>query len=910
LSDWPPSIRFSSTLSSRHHIDPNLKSHGSISSRTRLKFLLNGYVPPAELLSSFAKNLKEKKKMNLTKKVATVSIALILISSIALMSMTFQPAQAQLSPTQPTSGPLPSGVTPNFTVTTTPYLSVRPNPIGINQQLLVNIWILPAPHTQRAFKDLKVTITKPDGQTEVITMNSYPADGTAWFEWVVDQIGEWKFKYEFPGMYFPAGRYIDGNIVTATSGGAVYTSAYYTPSTTKETVITVQNDMVWSWPASPLPTDYWTRPISFDNREWWTIAGAYPWYGPSGGSTWNQLYPDTTPYWNDRSRFTPFVQGPNTAHIAWKRQENLGGLMQFGDYMGPFTLTVSVGTPSIIYMGRCYQSLTKATATGTAESVWQCYDLRTGEIIWERTGVPAPTIIEYDRGTPETAGGEARQMGNTGAVNLLYIGGGRLIKYSPATGALIGNYSIDPLTGSGGTYYKNGYVLGIQDLGAAAGANRYRLINWTTIGSSSTLASRIRSNTTYARSSFPSINDWVGGVGATTSKTMVSGAPDQTTVTAFNLWTGEQLWNSTVAEWTYSGSCAVADHGKIAVLMEQGYWTAWDQRTGQIAWRSERMDYPWGEPAFGGYTVQSAYGMLFRQSYDGIYAVDWDTGKNVWKYVAPAVSPFETPYTDVNGGQTVYSFDSHANIVDGKMYVLNNEHTPTSPITRGWGVHCINITTGELVWKMMGPWTWGAPGPAAEGYLTIPSADGCMYVYGKGKSATTVTAPDVEVPKGTSVLIRGTVLDLSPAQPNTPCVSKESMSTQMEYLHIQHPIDGVYRNVTMTGVPVALAAIDSNDNYFDIGVATTSAYYGTFEMKWTPPAEGTYRIIAAFAGDDSYGSSAASTAISVGPAPAEITIPEQATPPDYTMTIVGVGIAVIIAVAIVGIALFFALRKR
>jgi outer membrane protein assembly factor BamB len=333
---------------------------------------------------------------------------------------------------------------------------------------------------------------------------------------------------------------------------------------------------------------------------------------------------------------------------------------------------------------------------------------------------------------------------------------------------------------------------------------------------------------------------------------------------------------------------------------------AWDGLSGKLLWKSERMSYPWGEPAFGAYSVQSAYGMLFRQSYDGIYATDWDTGKIVWKYVAPAASPFETPYTDVAGGQTVTSFDSHANILDGKMYTLNNEHTPTSPITRGWGVHCINVTTGELIWKMMGPWTWSAPGAAADGYLTVPSADGVTYVFGKGKSSTTVTAPDVAIPKGNGFLIRGTVLDLSPAQPNTPCVSKESMSTQMEYLHIQHPIDGIYHNITMTGVPVTLTAIDSNNNYIDIGKATTSAYYGTFEMAWTPPAEGTYKIIASFAGDDSYGSSGAATAVSVGPAPVAIQLPEQITPPDYTMTIIGSAIAVIIAVAIA----VLILRKR
>src|SRR5665647_496020 len=112
-----------------------------------------------------------------TKLQSTSTIILILLmASIMLSEMPIQTAQAQLSATQPTSGPMPSGATADFTVATTPYLSVRPNPVGINQQLLVNIWILPAPHTQRAFEDLKVTITKPDGTKDTITMNSYPAD--------------------------------------------------------------------------------------------------------------------------------------------------------------------------------------------------------------------------------------------------------------------------------------------------------------------------------------------------------------------------------------------------------------------------------------------------------------------------------------------------------------------------------------------------------------------------------------------------------------------------------------------------------------------------------------------------------------------------------------------------------------
>ena len=182
-----------------------------------------------------------------------------------------------------------------------------------------------------------------------------------------------------------------------------------------------------------------------------------------------------------------------------------------------------------------------------------------------------------------------------------------------------------------------------------------------------------------------------------------------------------------------------------------------------------------------------------------------------------------------------------------------------------------------------------------------------MYVFGKGKSATAVTAPDVVVTKGNGVVIRGTVLDLSPAQPGTPCVSKDSMTTQMEYLHMQLPITGVLGNETITGVPVALTAIGSDGKVYDLGTATTNGYSGVFSLAWTPPTEDTYEIIASFGPDDSYGSSMSTTTVSVGPAPETPQTPEQIAPPDYTWTIIGTGIAVIIAVALAALLI---LRKR
>jgi len=151
-------------------------------------------------------------------------------------------------------------------------------------------------------------------------------------------------------------------------------------------------------------------------------------------------------------------------------------------------------------------------------------------------------------------------------------------------------------------------------------------------------------------------------------------------------------------------------------------------------------------------------------------------------------------------------------------------------------------------------------------------------------------------------LIKGTVLDQSPAQPGTPCVSKESMATYMEYLHMQKPIPDGY---VVTGVPVTLLAIGSDGNVIDIG--TVKSDLGGFRCEWTPPDEDLYTITASFMGDDSYGSSWAATASSVGPAPEPV--PEYGSPewpaypeaPAYT----AIDLAIIAAVVVVALLVIF-----
>lgn len=852
-------------------------------------------------------------------KIAKISTLAIMFLMMASMTLAYNPVNAQvLTAEQPKAGPLQAGVTPSITVETIPYLSFSPNPIGVGQTLLVNIWIQPPINVQRMFTNtFQVTVTKPDGTKDVIPgISSYAGDATAWFNYVPQQAGTYKIRFDFIGIYYPAGRYLAGQIINATSGGLVLGSAYYSPSATQEQTLIVQQDPVMSWPASPLPADYWTRPVSPEHREWWPILGNYPGtgYGPaiySGGNpTWDQLYPNTNPYWSSTYNFVPYVQAPNTAHVVWERQGEIGGII--GGVMGQLSLRPDPGYPAIIYAGRAYQTVTKVF-DGITQDVWQCYDIRTGEVYWEKTSMTsqAPTAISYTERTSQAVAGEEAMMRGLTA-ELLYIGNGRMIKYSPWNGAVTTNVSIAPLTT--GTYYLHEYALSVQTIGSGS-STAYRLINWTTNGALANLTTstgnRIISNITWPISSLPTTTDF--NVGVAVIQTSVNPPdPSGTGVTVgqrlagISLKTGAVMWNvTTVApdghEQFFSTLDAVADNGVIINRMITGEIKAWDLMTGQIKW-STQLSYPWGP--FGAYHVQSAYGLYFCYGYDGVHAINEKTGKIEWDFHAYSPYQFETPYNSGNGEE--YAFHIGGQVADGKLYLSSAEHTPSQPITRGLKLYCLNATTGQQLWNFTGSQVDQSrtfTGAIADGYLAFASQyDSTMYVFGKGKSQTTVDAPLTAITQGQSIVVKGTVLDMSPAQPGTPCISKESMSVWMEHLHMQNPVPA-----DVTGVPVSIDAIDPNGNAIHIATVN-SDMSGTFSYLWTPDVQGKYTVTATFVGDDSYGSSYAETAVGVVQAP-QASVVATATPiamPPFEIYIAGSTIAIIVAIALVGLML----RKR
>ncbi len=879
------------------------------------------------------KNLRNKK----TKFTAILIVVLLMTSVFMLVAAT----QAQTEYTNIQEGgsiPLPSGVTPDLTLETIAYLSYRPQTIGIGQAFLINIWLQPPLHISRYFTEYTVTITNPSG-TEIAIgpIDSYRGDTSAWFEWIGDVVGTWTLKFDFPGGYFPSGNYT--RIERYGGSDTVYSfeeSVYYEASSAGPYELEVQEDIVYSWPASELPTDYWTRPVSPENREWWPILGDYPYSGKGGGAYWPA---DTNIYNNPDYAFTPYVQGPETAHIVWKRMSEAGGLI--GGDLGQTSFYTGGGfgrapnLPDLIVSGRVYQEIVKVV-DGVITDVWQCYDLRTGDVYWEQTGVTRiPNRVAHIGGQYVAVPGAGAHMRGMG-VQLVYIGGGRMVKYDPFTGDVIADISIAPL--SSATLYADPYALGVQNLG---GGNR-RLINWTIAETERNVVQgfeeRVVSNITWPLSNIGDVQDFESGIAVDYSNIghEATGVTVNVRLRGVSLTTGQVLWDITTdtGYGLFSGSTAVADHGKFAVRFNDGHWHCWDLYTGAKLWKSELSSYPWG--TFGAYDVASAYGNIYSMAYDGVSAFDWDTGKVVWTYNAQTPYTYETPY------EGNYPFFSRAQVADGKVFTYNNEHTISQPLARGYRLHCIDAFTGDGIWNITGYMQAGA---IADGYLIGDNMyDGYLYTFGKGMSATTVTAPDVAVPKGTSVLIKGTVLDQSPAQPDTPCVSADSMPVYMEYLHMQKPIPDDF---TVTGVPVKLAYMLPDGDWKDID-EVTSDDHGNFGYLWTPPDEGTYVVKATFLGSDAYGSSSATTYLGVGPAPSpaspiepepttpeptqpepttpeptqpeptepepttpEPTEPEPTTPTEAPFITTEIAILAAVAIAsIIGIVSFLALKKR
>jgi hypothetical protein len=290
-----------------------------------------------------------------------------------------------------------------------------------------------------------------------------------------------------------------------------------------------------------------------------------------------------------------------------------------------------------------------------------------------------------------------------------------------------------------------------------------------------------------------------------------------------------------------------------------------------------------------------------------VYAYDVKTGERLWTYEA------SDPYNEILWGnnwpmRTMF-------VTDGKIYLAHDEHSPIDPKPRGGPLICLNATTGEQIWQIPfygSSYNSGKPIIGDSIIAGFNAYDHRIYAIGKSPSATTVAAsPKVSV-HGSSVLVEGMVTDISPGTeeyaltarfPNgVQVVADESMSDWMQYVYMQLP-----RPTNATGVEVVLSVLDPNNNYYEVGRATSDEN-GFFSFDFVPLVPGKYTVIASFAGSKAYYGSFAETAINVEEAPTATPAPTP-TPIADLYLVPGI-IGIIIAIAVVGAIIVLMLRKR
>jgi hypothetical protein len=336
-----------------------------------------------------------------------------------------------------------------------------------------------------------------------------------------------------------------------------------------------------------------------------------------------------------------------------------------------------------------------------------------------------------------------------------------------------------------------------------------------------------------------------------------------------------------------------------------------DLKTGKYMWTttvSQNFQDAWDDSP--SYTHIIDYDELISASLGGtVYAYNITNGKLIWTY--NATDPYHESYIG-NNWWTVPVV-----VADGKIYVGSMEHSAQEPKPRGAPFFCLNATTGEEIWRINGAFRqtrWGGRGIIGDSIIaTMDTYDQHVYAIGKGPTSMTVTAPDVAAAFGTPVVIKGTVMDVSPGTqddnaklrfPNgIPAVSDGNMSDWMLYVYKQFQ-----QPTNIVGLPISIDAMGSNNNYVHLG-DTTSDASGSFSLMVTPENSGKYTIYATFAGSKSYYASFAQTAMGVQEA-VQPTATPTATPVQQSSTdmyLAASTIAIIIAIAIVGLLL---LRKR
>ncbi len=774
-------------------------------------------------------------------------------------------------------------------------LMVIPDPVGVNQQAWIRaIFTKPLPTSHGLlgdmFENVTIEITAPDGTKSVKGPFDGGMMGAVWTTFVPTQVGEYKIQAKYPGEILDLMNPYNRDPTTADYHLELKGSRMLPAQSPIESLTVQQNAISAQYQTPPLPTDYWTRPINALNWDW----------GAQIGSNWLGL--DATGFcstgkYDITGNFQPYGTAPNTAHILWSKSTRNGG--QPGgpitsDQRSAFSSTsvvINMFDGTIIMNGIAYYTL-YAGWTGTPVS-WEAVDLRTGELVWSRSaGITGNEILKN---------GQVFLFDNAqefGSIAYLYTTplAGVIRIYDAYTGAFQAN-----ITGARSQAYlvdddPNNIQIGTL-LGYYVEGGNLKLWNSTKQFTSVTrLQERTKINAmNYSWSDGVSWsvplpkqlngNNITLSIGAVTKEVILlwdkpsiyfQGSNFGWYVSAgYNAKTGALLWgpiNQTLPLFEDISMAAARDGYYVLRNKDLNTLSCYSLTNGQKAWGPVEIKHNALSALY--IFADIAYGKIFTWDMGGnVEALNLKTGESLWTWTRGSAG-IDSPY----GVYELFGYRTHS-IADGKLFL--QEGVMYSPPLHPARRVVLDCDTGELVWDILS-YSARAGSIIADGCLQEWDSYDCkLYTFGKGTTETTVTAPDVGVPLGSSITIRGTVMDLSAGAQQDgvaelfpkglPAVSDQSMSGWMEYVYKQQ-----IKPTNTTGVPVKILITGPDGNTEHITTVTSNAE-GLFGHQWKPAQTGLYTITAVFDGSESYWRSSASTMMSVDPAAAAI-VPVQPTP--------------------------------
>ena len=828
-------------------------------------------------------------------KISTIAIILLLTLSAIIVALPAVLAQ------------------PGTTWKTYPVCDVVPNEVGINQPVLVAFGLTrQTAWPQAGWYDITVTVVRPDGQTETLGPFMTDTTGLSGTSYTPTQVGTYTFQTNFPEQVIEVGV---AGVETGTTMLASQSAAI---------PLVVTNTPIQYFPAAQQPTGYWTRPIDAQNREWSWFAGSF-----LDGSEFRSV----------NNRQAPYNDGPETAHILWEYVQDQGGLV--GSTLKGGVYSFETGDA---YEGKWANPVIVAgilvgNAHPRGEQETYAIDIRTGEELWRKNlgdSIDFGQIMYWDtmnmhgafayiwstqgstwRAWDPLTGRNEYNMTNVPGGSRVTGPNGEIMRYNINTNA--GTLSIWNSTAA---YYDWQLALEEGDPQAAYHAGRWRAIGQEFDASYGTqFEGTIPSGLPGGVEVVIPLNRAIGS-----NTNWAGGAPEQNPqFWAIDLRPGHEgqlIFNKpwpipeqgVHVDFTGSHPYSVEDDVFVVTAKETRKHYGISMTTGNQLWETT-----WFEPYFNAFAntyfdpwgqAVCADGKLITAGFGGVVnAYSLSDGQHLWEYAV--TDPFSEQLF-ANSWPVPVGF-----ITDGKIYLFHMEHSVINPMPRGAPAACIDLDTGAEIWRVNGirlGTRWG--GQPIIGDSTIvgfSSYDNTITALGKGPSATTVSAPETGVAKGSKALISGTVMDISPGTkdpkqmmrfPNgVPAVADASMSEWMLYVYKTEQA-----SMDIMGVTVQLEAIDPDGEYLYIG-ATTTDMYGNYGHDFTPAKEGKYMIMASFKESGGYYGSTDTAYLAVGPAvtPSGPIIPE---PHPEVMITTEVAIILVAAVAAIVIVAFLVMRKR